>query len=58
MEFAKMAGAPFYETSAKTRVNIEESFYDLVREVRRIDGSPAISKPHRGGRKVRVCTLL
>lgn len=27
-------GCPFYETSAKQRINVEEIFYQLVREIR------------------------
>jgi GTPase KRas protein len=32
---AKVLGCPFYETSAKNRINIEESFFSLVREIRK-----------------------
>jgi len=32
-EFAKKLHIPFFETSAKTRFNVEESFHQLVREV-------------------------
>jgi len=28
-------GCPFYETSALARINVEEAFYDLVREIRK-----------------------
>jgi hypothetical protein len=35
MEKAKKYRIPFYETSAKTRVNIEESIFDLVRTIPR-----------------------
>eukprot|EP01100_Stratorugosa_tubuloviscum_P002327 TRINITY_DN1542_c0_g3_i1.p1 TRINITY_DN1542_c0_g3~~TRINITY_DN1542_c0_g3_i1.p1 ORF type:complete len:186 (-),score=54.19 TRINITY_DN1542_c0_g3_i1:113-670(-) len=31
---AKRFGVPFFETSAKTNTNIEQSFYELVREIR------------------------
>jgi len=34
-ELAKTFGCPFFESSAKTRVNVEESFYGLVREIRK-----------------------
>eukprot|EP00002_Diphylleia_rotans_P022614 TRINITY_DN442_c0_g3_i1.p1 TRINITY_DN442_c0_g3~~TRINITY_DN442_c0_g3_i1.p1 ORF type:complete len:188 (+),score=45.87 TRINITY_DN442_c0_g3_i1:82-645(+) len=34
-ELAKSVGCPFMETSAKTRVNVEECFFELVREIRR-----------------------
>jgi len=37
-DLAKSFGAPFFETSAKTRVNVEESFYQLVREIRKSNG--------------------
>jgi len=35
---AKVIGCQFKEASAKTRENVEESFYDLVREIRKIPG--------------------
>ena len=34
-QLAKTWGAPFLETSAKTRVNVEECFFALVREIRK-----------------------
>ena len=30
---AKSFGVPFFESSAKSRINVEESFYELVRQV-------------------------
>ena len=32
---AKKIGCPFVETSAKQRINVDEAFNDLVREIRR-----------------------
>jgi len=34
-ELAKSFGCPFVETSAKARLNVEECFYGLVREIRK-----------------------
>merc|ERR1712137_506246 len=34
-DLAKSFGCPIYETSAKARINVEEAFYELVREIRK-----------------------
>eukprot|EP01090_Pellita_catalonica_P022430 TRINITY_DN8718_c0_g1_i1.p1 TRINITY_DN8718_c0_g1~~TRINITY_DN8718_c0_g1_i1.p1 ORF type:complete len:183 (+),score=31.83 TRINITY_DN8718_c0_g1_i1:506-1054(+) len=34
-ELAKQWNIPFFETSAKDRINVEELFFELVREIRR-----------------------
>jgi len=33
-ELARQWNIPFFETSAKERINVEEAFYQLVREVK------------------------
>ncbi|KAF3929638.1 hypothetical protein ABW20_dc0107093 [Dactylellina cionopaga] len=33
-------GCPFQESSAKSRINVDESFYELVREIRRYNKNP------------------
>lgn len=34
-EVARQYGIPFVETSAKTRMGVDEAFYTLVREIRK-----------------------
>ena len=53
---AKTFSCPFHETSAKARINVEESFYDLVREIRKATGGG--SGPKKGGKKRAGCALL
>lgn len=55
-DLAKSFGAPFMETSAKTRVNVEESFYELVREIRRDEASK--SDKQGQGRRKKKCLVL
>jgi len=38
-DLAKQWGVPFYETSALARINVEEAFFDLVREIRKSIGT-------------------
>lgn len=57
LQVAKQYGIPFVETSAKTRMGVDDAFYTLVREIRR-DKSKA-KKPQRSGPRRRFkCTLL
>ncbi|KAJ5078305.1 ras-like protein rasd [Anaeramoeba ignava] len=35
-DLAKTFGCPYIETSAKTRINVEEAFFGLVREIRKV----------------------
>ena len=56
-DLAKSFGCPFYETSAKARINVEEAFYELVREIRKYNNKSgagaAKPKKKKGG-----CSLL
>jgi len=58
-DLAKSFGCPIYETSAKARINVEEAFYQLVREIRKDiqkksgGGSTSTKKKKKGG-----CSLL
>jgi len=48
-ELAKSFGCPFFESSAKTRINVEESFYQLVREIRKeLSGQVKDNKRKKG----------
>lgn len=51
---AKSFGCPFFEASAKTRINIEESFFQLVREIR----SDKPAKEFKTSTKKRQCLVL
>ena len=59
-DLAKSYGCPFFESSAKTRINVEEAFYQLVREIRRdLQGSDSKKgKDAKGKKKGGRCNLL
>lgn len=61
---AQAWGCPFIETSAKSRLNVEDAFYETVREIRRYNkemtatttgtnknGSPIQKMEHDNGQK-------
>eukprot|EP01095_Lingulamoeba_sp_RSL-Kostka_P001124 TRINITY_DN115_c0_g1_i6.p1 TRINITY_DN115_c0_g1~~TRINITY_DN115_c0_g1_i6.p1 ORF type:complete len:193 (+),score=87.61 TRINITY_DN115_c0_g1_i6:72-650(+) len=60
-DLAKSFGCPFFETSAKARINVEEAFYDLVREIRKDNleksGGSAGGKK-KAGKKKGGCLIL
>ena len=60
-DLAKSFGCPFYETSAKARINVEDSFYQLVREIRKYNqaknGVVTDKKGKKAGKKA-ACFLL
>jgi GTPase KRas protein len=53
VELCKAWGVPFRECSAKNRTNIDEVWFDLVREVRKSNPPPSKSKHSK-----KVCILL
>jgi len=55
-DLARSFGAPFFETSAKTRVNVEECFYQIVREIRKDTGSATAGD--KKSKKKAGCSLL
>lgn len=56
-DLAKAFGCPFFECSAKARINVEESFYQLVREIRAKGADYGLEKPKRRRNKS-SCALL
>jgi GTPase KRas len=56
-DLARAFGASFKEASAKTRVNVEEAFYDLVRKIRQHRGGPSKQTGSKSGGKG-GCSIL
>ena len=54
-DLAKSFGCPIYETSAKARINVEEAFYELVREIRKDNHGGPVKKTIK---KKGACSLL
>ena len=62
-DLAKSFGVPFFETSALSRINVDESFFELVREIRKArvaESTPgsADSSSKRKMKLMKVCTVL
>lgn len=47
----KHGGIPFFEASAKARLNVEECFYALVREIRKYESQTSEDTSNSGGDK-------
>lgn len=43
-EVARRLGVPLFEISAKTRLNIEEAFFFLIREIRRLYPTESVKR--------------
>eukprot|EP01120_Amphizonella_sp_Union-15-10_P002554 TRINITY_DN1282_c0_g1_i4.p1 TRINITY_DN1282_c0_g1~~TRINITY_DN1282_c0_g1_i4.p1 ORF type:complete len:216 (-),score=58.81 TRINITY_DN1282_c0_g1_i4:99-674(-) len=59
-ELGKSWGCPFFETSAKTRINVEESFFQLVREIIKLNpGGTGDKKGKKADKKKKKgCSLF
>ena len=58
-ETAQRNGCPFLETSAKTRTNVDESFFELVREIRKENsGGAAGNTGDKDKKKKKPCSIL
>ncbi|KAI8074613.1 ras-like protein 3 [Gongronella butleri] len=51
LDLARQFGCPFMETSAKQRVNVDECFYEVVREIRRMNRREQESSRQRSGQR-------
>jgi len=54
IELARSFNIPFREASAKSRINVDEVWFDLVREIRSLKGNGS----HKKTKKRNPCTLL
>lgn len=62
-ELARSFGVPFFETSALSRINVDEAFFELVREIRKARKASSGEEGAKGGKKkggglMAKCTLL
>jgi len=48
---AKQFGCKFIETSAKSRINVDNAFYDIVREIRRYNKEMSYTGAPTGGQQ-------
>jgi len=55
-ELAKSFGCPHFESSAKARINVDEAFYELVREIRKSRKGSDTDKKKKTGKK--GCALI
>lgn len=56
-EVARQYGIPFVETSAKTRMGVDDAFYTLVREIRK-DRAKRGNDKKAGQKKKSKCCIL
>ena len=54
---ARTLNCPFFETTAKLRIHIDECFHDLVREIKKVHSETAKEKPEKSNSQ-RCCVLL
>jgi len=58
LSYSSLINVPMFETSAKTRYNVEECFFQLVREIRTLKYKMQNKTPTQKKVKSNKCTLL
>lgn len=58
LDFSRVKNVPYFESSAKTRWNVDESFFELVRQIKRNRAGPEIKKDKPKLRNRMKCTVL
>jgi GTPase KRas len=56
LDLAKSFACPYIEASARERINVDEAFFSLVREIRK--ESKQFEKPTRKAKRIAGCSLL
>lgn len=51
-------GIPFVETSAKTRMGVDDAFYSLVREIRKDRERKGKDKKKKSDKSSKKCTIV
>eukprot|EP01097_Dermamoeba_algensis_P007074 TRINITY_DN4426_c0_g1_i1.p1 TRINITY_DN4426_c0_g1~~TRINITY_DN4426_c0_g1_i1.p1 ORF type:complete len:195 (-),score=19.67 TRINITY_DN4426_c0_g1_i1:250-834(-) len=51
LRLGKSLGIPFFEASAKTQQNVQECFFECVREIKRMNGLPCDKKKQKNKKK-------
>jgi GTPase KRas protein len=61
MQAARQWNIPFFETSAYTKTNVDESFFEAVRQIRlsqQTGGPGAINPKYKKGMRKHKCSIL
>lgn len=57
-QLARSWNAPHFQTSAKENIEVQDAFFELIRELRRKRGSPKPDKPSKPDGTGFCCTIL
>ncbi len=57
-DLAQKYGVPFLEISAKCRINVDDAFFEIVRQIRADNKSYTFKKQSKGSRKLSKCEII